>query len=113
MKKFLKAIWGFINSVLDYAIEENKNRLNMPPAIVAAIISGAVTIGSKIAADVKANKATKKLDSQAAEEKKDVSKEANKGLVVAKGVAKEGDPTQALKERQIKEAASLRKECTT
>lgn len=106
MKTLLKKIWWFINEVLDHAIEENKNRLNIAPVVIAAIIGGAISIGSKIAANRKAKKAAEKLDREAAIEKGKVDKESKEALLVAKGVSKEGDPTAAKKARDIKEAAA-------
>lgn len=106
MKMLLKKIWWFINEVLDHAIEENKNKLFIAPVVIAAIIGGAVSIGSKIAANRKAKKAAEKLDREAAIEKANVDKESKESLLVAKGVAKEGDPTAAKKARDIKEAAA-------
>lgn len=102
MKNFLH----YLGLILDEAYKEQKGKLFIAPLVVAGIISGAVTIGSKIAADIKAKKAAKKLDSQAAEAKAEALKVANKTEAVARGVARQGDPTLNNKLRTIEESAA-------
>lgn len=104
MKNFIH----FLGLILDNIYKEQKGKIMMPlPAMaVAAIISGAVTIGTKIAEDIKAKKAAKKLDEQAAVAKADATKVANKTEVVARGAARQGDPTLNNKIRTIEESAA-------
>lgn len=102
MKKILDVLWG----ILDEAHKELKNKLLFPPVVVAAIISGAVTIGSKIVGDIKAKKATAKADAEAVIEKAENAKIADRGVNAAKAIAKQGDPSEAGKLRQIEENAA-------
>lgn len=102
----MKNILHYLSLILDEAYKEQKGKLFIAPLVVAGIISGAITIGKKIAEDIKAKKAAKKVDEQAAIAKAEATKVANKTEVVARGVARQGDPTVNDKIRKIDESAA-------
>lgn len=102
----MRKILSYINFILDHAIRYQRGKLLLAPVIIAGIISGAVTIGSKIAADRKAKKLAKGVDVQAAEERRKNEIASQKAVEVARSTARAGDPTLAAKQRQIKETGA-------
>lgn len=76
--------------------------------VAAGVASAALTaqIGTKISENKKAKKAAKKLDAEKAEEKALLEKKSQASINIARGLAAEGDPTLAEKQRQIDQSAA-------
>lgn len=99
----MKKLFYYLNLILDEANKELKNKLGLPPLAIAAIVSGAATIATKISEDRKAKKLTARADKQAAEERLVNEKRAKEAVNIARGTAREGDPTLAATQRKIQE----------
>jgi len=102
----MKKILFYVDFFLDQLVKETKGKLFIVPAVLAALISGATTLGTKVVEDIRANKLAKKADKEAAQEKLENAKIAERGLDVVKGIVRQGDPTLAAKQQQIQTAAS-------
>lgn len=102
----MKKILFYLNAILDEAIKEMNNKLGLAPVAIAAIISGAITVGTKISEDQKAKKAAKKADIEAEEERLENERKSKEAIEIARSTARQGDPTLAAKQRAIKESAA-------
>ena len=99
MKTLIGDIWR-------EAQKEIEGKLFLAPAVIGALISGAVTVGTKISADRKAKKAAAELDKQAAEEKAEEKRLSERSISVAERLARRRDPTLAAKKRAINQNAA-------
>lgn len=106
MKNFIGYVWLFLKLVVDNTYKESINKLFIAPLVIAGIITAATSIGKKIAEDKKAKDLAKKLDAQKAADLKEETRLINQQTNVARGVARQGDPTLAEKQRQIGKSAA-------
>jgi hypothetical protein len=101
----MKNLFRLIDTILTAIVRSNRGKLFIDPLTIGGIVGGAKLV-TKFFSDRAAKKKTERLEAERKKELAQNRKDSERGLNVAKGIARMGDPTLAQKKRDINQAAS-------